>query len=234
MNRNLRSILYMIPSLSLLGLPLVAASCNKDQSKDNNLSFLEKIKSLRVNIEEIIKYEKDAFEKENATNLLDQIKSLEKEDAKKINDQKLDELLTKIKSAISEFNNRNFLGNNILKINRIVKNKTNIESDKVVEELKKAKDWNELKKVFDKYSIEFKLLEEDSIHDIKVASESHAHPHEGIIHLTIEFGNNKGKKQYELVGFKIELDKEDRNDHKKEDEHNETKPNSHMTSLKDN
>ncbi|ENY68708.1 Hypothetical protein, predicted lipoprotein [Metamycoplasma auris 15026] len=225
MKKSLKCALFMMPSLGLLGLPLVAASCNKTNSKIDNKDALKNIKEAKKDIEEIIKYEKDALEKENATKLLDQIKNLEKEDSKKLSDKELSDLLEKIKEAIADFNNRSFLGNEILKINRLVKNQGNTESEKVVEELKKTSDWTKLKEVFAKYSIEFKLLEEDKIKEIKVADESHSHPHEGIIHLTIEFGQDKTKFNYELVGFKLEPSKEDK--HKHEHDHDHENGNNH-------
>lgn len=196
-----KSLKYSLTSMTLLSpfaIALISASCNHNEKYDLNQNIKE-LKSYTVELEKIIDFEEEELEKNNASNLLAQINEI-KEDENDLNKVKI--LLKNTKEAINSFNERNKQEKSGLVINKIVLNQEEVIASSVVEELKNTKNWNEVKTIFNKFSISVEEKELRENEELTVASSTHAHDEEGEIHLDINFKLSGSKERFTLLGFK--------------------------------
>ncbi|PYF43151.1 variable surface lipoprotein [Metamycoplasma alkalescens] len=193
MKKNFKIILSLAPFVSLATIPLIAASCDDKEKKLD--TKINEVKGKTTELENIIKFEK---ENTKAKELLEKIKKLEK---KNTNLEDVEKLLKEANDIILAFNQKNKQEKSGLVIHKFVSGQENIKASDVVKELKETKNWEDIKKVFDKYSIKYELKETQ---EISVDKNTHAHDDEGEIHLDLLFGKNKTKERFTLLGFKIE------------------------------
>ncbi|MGX9388827.1 Vmc-like lipoprotein signal peptide domain-containing protein [Mycoplasma sp. 327] len=197
MKKNIKLFLSLSPLIAVLSTPLVVASCSNKNG--DSTAEINQIISKKDQIQKIIKYEEDLNEKENAQKILEEINKLKKDEK---DEKKVKSLLEKIKLAISSFNKRNTQEKSGLIVQKIAENQEEVIASDVVKELKSAKKWEDVKKVFSKYSIIFIENELREKEELSISASTHSHDDEGEIHLDIKFKVLNTTIRFTLIGFK--------------------------------
>ncbi|MBU4692299.1 hypothetical protein KQ875_01650 [Mycoplasma zalophi] len=198
-------------SFSIIILPITAISCKQGQE---NTEKSTKIKQIKDDFAKIYKFNVFADElgiKEELNNLNETVKAINYDtDIENIN-----KILSKINAVISNINDINKQQKHGLEIEKYVFNQANVVASEVVADLKKQTNWNDIKNIFKKYSVNYFESEIPNSWALSVEESSHAHDKTGIIHLRINIkdqDNLIATDSFTLIGFKKIEDVEDFDD----------------------